>query len=294
MTIAIRQIHPHFVGEVTGIDLRRPPSESDIAAIHDGMDRFAVLVFHGQDFSDDEQVEFSRHLGPLELAVGGTLQKPEEKRLRLELADASNMDRDSKLFERRDRNRMYALGNRLWHSDSSFRPTPAKYSLLSARLLPSKGGNTEFADMRAAYDALDVETKDEIEDLICVHSLVYSREKVGFTDISEDERRMFGAARQRLVRRLPRTGRKSLFLSAHAGAIEGYEIPEARDLLRHLTEHATQREFVYSHAWSLHDLVIWDNRQTMHRVCRFNDTKEPRDMRRTTIAGDGPTVEAAA
>ena len=294
MSMAIRQIHPVFAGEVTGIDLRLPPSQDEAAAIHDGMDRYAVLVFHDQKITDDEQIAFSRHLGELELAVGGTLQKPEEKRLKLELADASNLDRDNKLFARTDRNRMYALGNRLWHSDSSFRPVPAKYSLLSARVIPAAGGNTEFADMRAAYDSLDAALKAEIEDLICEHSLVYSRAQIGFAEISEDERRMFGSARQLLVRTNPRTGRKSLYLSAHGGAIVGWEIPEARDLLRHLTEHATQRQFVYAHAWRVNDLVIWDNRQTMHRVCRFDDAREPRDMRRTTIAGDGPTIAAPA
>lgn len=291
MGIAVRQVHPIFVGEVTGIDLRRAPCEEDVAAIHAAMDRYAVLVFHGQAITDDEQIAFSRHLGELELAVGGTLQRPEEKRLKLELADASNLDRQNQLFARNDRNRMYSLGNRLWHSDSSFRPIPAKYSLLSGRVLPSSGGNTEFADMRAAYDALDDAMKAEIEDLICEHSLIYSRAQIGFDDMSHEERRMLGCAHQRLVRTNPGTGRKSLFLSAHAGAIVGWEIPEARDLLRHLSEHATQRQFVYSHAWQVNDLVIWDNRQTMHRVCRFDDTKEPRDMRRTTIAGDGPTIK---
>jgi alpha-ketoglutarate-dependent 2,4-dichlorophenoxyacetate dioxygenase len=284
----IRQVHPVFVGELTGIDLRRPPGEDEVAALHAGMQRYAVLVLPNQAVTDEEQIAFSRHLGELELAVGGTLQKSEEKRLKLELADASNLDRHNKLFARNDRNRMYSLGNRLWHSDSSFRPIPAKYSLLSARTLPSAGGNTEFADMRAAYDALDADMKALINDLVCEHSLVYSRQQIGFDDLSHEERSMFTVARQPLVRKHPWSGRQSLFLSAHAGAIVGWEKPEARDLLRHLTEHATQREFVYAHAWRLNDLVIWDNRQTMHRVCRFDDTREPRDMRRTTIAGDGP------
>lgn len=290
MGIAIRKVHPIYVGEVTGIDLRRAPSEAEVAVIHAAMDRYAVLVFHDQEITDDDQIEFSGYLGELELAVGGTLQKPEEKRLKLELADASNLDRKNEVFSRNDRNRMYSLGNRLWHSDSSFRPIPAKYSLLSGRVVPPLGGNTEFADMRAAYDSLDEGIRAEIEDLICEHSLLYSRAQIGFDEISEDERRMFGSSHQRLVRVNPNTGRKSLFLSAHAGAIVGWGIPEARDLLRYLSEHATQRQFVYSHKWRVNDLVMWDNRQTMHRVCRFDDTKERRDMRRTTIVGDGPTI----
>ena len=163
----------------------------------------------------------------------------------------------------------FKLGDRLWHSDSSFRPIPAKYSLLSGRILPSWGANTEFADMRAAYDALDERTKAEVENLICEHSLIYSREAIGFTDLTEDEIAAFEPVRQRLVRIHPVTGRKSLFLSSHAGAIVGWTIPEARMFLRDLTEHATQREFIYSHEWQPYDLVMWDNRTTMHRARRF-------------------------
>jgi alpha-ketoglutarate-dependent 2,4-dichlorophenoxyacetate dioxygenase len=184
----------------------------------------------------------------------------------------------------------FKLGDHLWHSDSSFRPIPAKYSLLSGRVIPSWGANTELADMRGAYDALDARTKAEIEDLICEHSLIYSREAIGFTDLTPEEVAAFKPVRQRLVRVHPVTGRKSLFLSSHAGAIVGWTIPEARMFLRDLTEHATQREFVYSHAWKPYDLVMWDNRATMHRARRF-DRNEVRDVRRTTLAGHAPTVE---
>jgi len=185
---------------------------------------------------------------------------------------------------------MFNLGNELWHSDSSFRAVPAKYSLLSARAIPSKGGNTEFADMRAAYDALDDDTRAEIEDLICEHSLIYSRSLLGFADFTAEEKVAFAPVRQRLVRTHPVTGRKSLFLASHAGTIVGWPMPEARALLRDLVEHATQRQFVYVHQWRQYDLVMWDNRQTMHRARRYR-SDEVRDMRRTTIAGDGPTVQ---
>ena len=294
MTIAIRQIHPTFFGEVTGIDITRPLTREAVQAIEAGMDQHAVLVFHDQKFTDEQQVAFSRNFGEIELAVGGNLTKEHEKRLSLDFADVSNLDRDNKLLARNDRNRMFNLGNRLWHSDSSFRATPAKYSLLSGRIVPDAGGNTEFADMRAAYDALDARTKREIEDLVCEHSLIYSRGVLGFTELTEEERRMFRPVRQRLVRTHPVTGRKSLFLSSHIGTIVGWDVPEARDFIRDLTEHATQREFVHAHRWRQYDLVIWDNRQTMHRVRRFDDTHVVRDMRRTTIAGDGPTVAQAA
>jgi alpha-ketoglutarate-dependent 2,4-dichlorophenoxyacetate dioxygenase len=177
--------------------------------------------------------------------------------------------------------------------DSSFRAIPAKFSLLSARVLNPKGGNTEFADMRAAYDALDEETKAEIEDMICEHSLMTSRGSLGFVDYTDEEKETFKPVRQRLVRAHPVHGRKSLYLSSHAGSILGMTVPEARLLLRDLIEHATQPEFVYVHKWSLHDLVMWDNRQTLHRVRRY-DQSQPRDMRRATVAGTSPTVAQQA
>jgi alpha-ketoglutarate-dependent 2,4-dichlorophenoxyacetate dioxygenase len=209
------------------------------------------------------------------------------------MQDASNLDKDQKPLARDDRRRMFNLGNRLWHSDSSYRAVPAKYSLLSGRVVVERGGRTEFADMRAAYDALDDATKTEIEDLVCEHSLMFSRGALGFTEISDAERAMFRPVRQRLVRTHPVTGRRSLFMSAHAGGIVGWPVPEARAFLRDLVEHATQPEFVYSHKWRQWDLVMWDNRQTMHRVTRFDETLV-RDMRRTTVAGDAMTVAQAA
>jgi alpha-ketoglutarate-dependent 2,4-dichlorophenoxyacetate dioxygenase len=293
MTVSIRQLHPLFVGEVGGVDLRQPLSKDDVAAIEAGMDRYAVLVFHNQPLTDEQQVAFSRNFGEIELAVNSNITKPEERRLSVELADISNLDRDNRIFERDDRRRMFNLGNQLWHSDSSFRAVPAKYSLLSARAIPKAGGNTEFADMRAAYDALDDATKAEVEDLICEHSLIYSRGLLGFAEFEKDEKAAFAPVRQRLVRTHPVTGRKSLFLASHAGTIVGWPMPEARAFLRDLNEHATQRQFVYAHQWRQHDLVIWDNRQTMHRARRYRETEEVRDMRRTTIAGDGPTVAQA-
>src|SRR5438309_10115669 len=187
MAVSIRQIHPVFVGEVSGVDLRRPLSREEVAAIEAGMDRYAVLVFHDQPITDDQQIAFSNNFGQIEAAVGSNITKPEERRLRIEFADVSNLKKGNELFDRDDRRRMFNLGNRLWHSDSSFRATPAKYSLLSARAIPRAGGNTEFADMRAAYDALDADTKAEIEELICEHSLMYSRGTLGFTEFTPQE-----------------------------------------------------------------------------------------------------------
>jgi len=293
MPVAIRQIHPVFVGEVSGVDISKPLSREDVAAIEAGMDQYAVLVFHDQKLTDDEQMAFTRNFGAIEDARGGNVTKPQDKRLAVGMNDVSNLGKDGKPLPRDSRQRLFNLGNMLWHSDSSFRPIPAKYSLLSARIVNKKGGNTEFAHMGAAYEALDDDTKREIEDLVCEHSLMYSRGSLGFLDYTEEEKAMFKPVRQRLVRRHPVTGRKSLYLASHAGGIVGMPMPEARMLLRDLNEHATQPRFVYVHTWKLDDLVIWDNRQTVHRVRRY-DESQPRDMRRTTVAGDAPTVAQAA
>jgi alpha-ketoglutarate-dependent 2,4-dichlorophenoxyacetate dioxygenase len=289
VTVEIRQIHPVFVGEVSGIDVSREISPEAVAAIEAGMDRYAVLVFHDQKLTDEQQMAFSRNFGEIEDARGGNITRPEDKRLATGMNDVSNLDRDGRPMERDSRQRLFNLGNMLWHSDSSFRPIPAKYSLLSARVVNPIGGNTEYADMRAGYDELDAATKALVEDLVCEHSLMYSRGSLGMLDYSEEERAMFRPVRQRLVRTHPVSGRKSLYLSSHAGAIEGMPMPEARILLRDLLEHATQPRFVYVHRWRPWDLVIWDNRQVMHRVRRYDDT-HPRDMRRTTVAGDAPTI----
>jgi len=295
MTVSIQPLHPTFAGEVSGVDCRRKLSADEVAAIEGGMDRFAVLVFREQHFADDEQIAFTRHFGDLEsYSTPGHLRRRDAQRLGPGIADFSNLDKSGDIMSAEDRVWFFKLADRLWHSDSSFRPIPAKYSLLSGRTLPSWGGNTEFADMRAAYDGLDARSRAEVDDLICEHSLIYSRHAIGFTDMEPEEIAAFRPVRQRLVRTHKVTGRKSLFLSAHAGAIIGWPIPEAQMFLRDLTEYATQARFVYSHEWRVGDLVVWDNRQTMHRARRFDDRNEVRDMRRTTLAGDAPTVEQAA
>jgi alpha-ketoglutarate-dependent 2,4-dichlorophenoxyacetate dioxygenase len=229
----------------------------------------------------------------LENTAGGNVTKLAEKRLDPYMADVSNLDKEHKPLSRDDRRRMFNLGNRLWHSDSSFRAVPAKYSILSGRITVQQGGNTQFADMRAAYDALDNVAKAEIDELVCEHSLIYSRGTLGFADFTPEELVTFKPVRQKLARVHPVTRRKSLYLSSHIGTIAGWPMPEARAFIRDLAEHATQPQFVYSHQWRQYDLVMWDNRTTMHRVTRFDDT-QVRDMRRTTIAGDSVTVAQAA
>jgi len=295
MAVTIRPLHPVFVGEVSGVDLREPLTADDVESIDAGMAQYGVLVFHGKNISDEQQADFSRNFGKLELP-GNTshIAKEEDRRLGPEMADLSNLDKQNRLLARGDRYRMFNLANRLWHSDSSFKAIPAKYSLLSGRVVTTEGGETQFADMRAAYDTLDPKTQGEIENLICEHSMIYSRGALGFDDLSETEKQTFKPVRQSLVRTHPVSGRKSIYLSSHIGQIIGWPRPEAMCLIRDLTEHATQREFVYTHVWQQYDLVIWDNQQTMHRARPFDDVGEVRDVRRTTVAGDGPTAEQVA
>ena len=295
MTVSIRQIHPVsvFAGEVSGIDITKPLTRDEVAAIEAGMDRYAVLVFHDQKVTDEQQMAFSLQFGVFEQGHGGNITKPEDRRLQINMGDVSNLGKDGRPLPLDSRQRAFNLGNMLWHSDSSYRAIPAKYSILSARVVNPVGGNTEFADMRSAYDALDADTKKMVEDLVCEHSLMYSRGSLGMVEYSDEERAMFRPVRQRLVRTHPVSGRRSLYLSAHAGAIIGMPIAEARILLKDLTEHATQPAFVYAHQWRPWDVVMWDNRQMMHRARRYDET-QPRDMRRTTIAGDTPTTAPVA
>ncbi len=292
MSISIRQIGTVFVGEVSGIDITRPMAPEEVAAVEAGMDRYAVLVFRDQKLTDEQQMAFSLNFGNLENPRGSNITKMEDRRLAIGMNDVSNLDKAHKPLARDSRQHAFNLGNMLWHSDSSFRAVPSKYSLLSARGPTPEGADTQFADMRAAYDALLEETKREIEDYVCEHSLMYSRGSLGFVDYTEEEREMFKPVHQRLVRTHPVTGRRSLYLSSHAGTILGLPTAEARLLLKDLTEHATQKEFVYAHKWRPYDLVMWDNRQTMHRGRRFDQT-QPRDVRRTTVAGDAPTAVQA-
>jgi alpha-ketoglutarate-dependent 2,4-dichlorophenoxyacetate dioxygenase len=286
MSVVVSALPRAFAGEVSGVRCSERVTPEDVAAVREGMDKHAVLVFRDQPLTDEQQLAFTKSFGELErYETPGHVRKRDQERLGAGIADFSNLTRNGALMDSNDRIWLFKLGDRLWHSDSSFRPITAGYSLLSGRTVPARGGETEFADMRAAYDALDDETKAEIEDLVCEHSLIYSREAIGFFDLTPEERDHFQPVRHRLARVDARTGRKSLFLSAHAGAIVGWTIPEARMFLRDLTEYATQPQFVYRHRWRAGDLVVWDNRSTMHRARRFHPG-DIRDVRRTTLAGE--------
>jgi len=291
MAISIRRAHPTFVGEVSGIDITQPLIREQVEAIEAGMHEHAVLVFHDQPLTDQQQVDFTRNFGELEVTLAGQMAKPEQRRFQqLELGDISNLDHGERLRARDDSRRMYALANLLWHSDASFRAIGAGYTLLHARVIPSRGGNTEFADMRAAYDALSAEDKAEVEPLVCEHSIVFSRAQIGLEIKSEEHSDRLKPVPNRLVVTDPVNGRKSLYLSSHIGGVQGWPVPEARAFIRDLTEHATQRQFVYAHEWRVNDLVMWDNRTVMHRARRFRDLQETRDLRRTSLKGVGLEV----
>lgn len=290
MPITVQPITPAFAAEVGDIDLGCPISAADIAAIKQAFTKFAVLVFPDQTFSDESHLDFARHFGPLETSVF-KLRSDHKMRLHEQLADVGNLDAEDRILETADRIRLYQLGNRMWHTDSSFKRVPAYCSILHGRAIPPIGGHTEFADLRAAYDALPEAAKERIAGMVAEHSLMTSRARLGFTDFDEAERRAFEPVPQVLVRRLHDSGRMSLYLASHAGAIRGMKRDDAERLLKELIDHATQRQFVYTHRWRVNDLVMWDDRCTMHRGTDFDDQRYRRDMRRATVSDVAPTCE---
>ena len=290
MTISIFPATDNFAAEIADLDLAGPLSPLDRAALEDALNRYSVLVFPDQHLSVDQHLDFARNFGPLETTVH--VARPDTKlRLRAEIADVSNLAPDSQIWDQQDRRRMYEMGNRLWHTDSSFKRIPAKVSLLYSRSIPPAGGQTEFADMRAAYDALDSAMQKRLHGLVAEHAIMYSRLRLGFTDFSDEERQTFPPVPQTMVRRHAGSGRMGLYLASHVGRILGMPDADANALVQQLIDHATQRQFVYSHRWRLHDLVMWDNRCTMHRGKPYDDLRWPRDMQRATVSDVAPTCE---
>jgi alpha-ketoglutarate-dependent 2,4-dichlorophenoxyacetate dioxygenase len=292
VALTFRKLHPRFVAEVSPIDLRRVHDAETLAQIREGMDEYAVLVFREQTFSDEEHLAFAQRLdGQLHTKLGiSALQK---NRFGNEaLGDISNLDENGEVMKSDNRRRMYGLGNRLWHTDASFQDPPGRYSMLSAKVVPPVPADTEYADMRAAYDALDPEMKERLEGLRVHHSIAHSRQTLGF-EFSKDEAEALKGAIHPLVRTIPRSNRKSLYVASHASRIIDWPVPEGRLLLRDLMEHATQPEFVYRHSWRVGDLVIWDNRATMHRGKPFDDTKYRRELRRVTTLDIPEATETA-
>ena len=292
--VSVKQLHPLFVGEISGIDVSLPLSPPDHKAIVDAIDRYAVVVFHGQKLDDATQIAFASQFGPVEASAAKLRQRDIKHRLASnEIADISNLDSEGKVLQPEARRRLDWLGNRLWHTDASFRRVPGALSLLYAHIVPPEGGETEFADMRAAYDALPDRTKKELEGLVAEHSIWRSREQLGVVKYSEEELASLPPVPQRVVRTHPGSGRKTLYVASHASHILGRPVADGRLLLLDLIEHATQPRFVHSHTWKQGDLVIWDNRCTMHRAQPF-DTTQVRDLRRVTTRDVASTLEQAA
>jgi alpha-ketoglutarate-dependent 2,4-dichlorophenoxyacetate dioxygenase len=293
MGLTFRSLHPTFVAEVSPVDLRQVHDCAALDEIRAGMDEHGILVFRDQPFTDDEQIAFAQRLdGRLHTRTGsaalGANRLGDEA-----VSDISNVGADGQLLQREDRRRAYVLGNRLWHTDASFVDPPGRYSMLSAKVIPPVAADTEFADLRSAYDALPAETKATLEGLRAHHSVAHSRRMLGF-EFSEDEHERLKGAIHPIVRTLPRSGRKTLYIASHASRIIDWPVPEGRLLLLDLIEHATQPHFVYRHAWRVGDLVIWDNRCTMHRACPFDDMSHRRELRRvTTLDLPEPALAAA-
>src|SRR5712691_8092940 len=282
MTVTVCPITPSFAAEIGDIDLSSAIAGADLQAIKQAFTKYAVLIFPDQHLSPDQHLDFARQFGPLETTIA-VYRGDAPLRLAKELADVSNLDPNNEVWDRDSRTRLFQLGNRLWHTDSSFKRQPALDSLLYARSIPSVGGHTEFADERAAYDALPEDMKRRLASLVAEHSIFNSRARLGFANFSDEERREMPPVPQVIVRTIPQSGRKSLYLASHAGRILGLAEAEGRALIDELIAHATLRQFVYTHRWRLHDLVMRDNRCTMHRGTEFDDLRWKRDVQRATV-----------
>jgi alpha-ketoglutarate-dependent 2,4-dichlorophenoxyacetate dioxygenase len=285
VTIAIKKLHPLFAAEIVGVDAGGAVDGETFAEIRAALDEYSVLVLRDQHLDDETQIAFSRRFGPLEKSG---LANPAHGTY---FARQSNLDiRSGEVIPAEDRRMVYQKGNYLWHSDSSFKPVPSLCSLLSARIVPPEGGNTEFASMHAAYEALRADVKVKLEGLVAEHSLVYSRGTVSPDALTPEMRRQLPGAWQVMVRTNPVTGRKAIYAGAHASHVIAWPIAEGRAFIRWLNEFATRPQFRYSHRWRAGDLVIWDNRAVLHRATPYDSVRHRRLMQRTTVGGDAPTT----
>ena len=287
----IQPIHTDFAAEVFDIDLSKKLSNEDINSIKEAFWKHAVLVFPDQNLSLDQHVDFATLFGPIEMNVNTYQEEVKKHRFDYRVSDISNLDEEDNILSENSRKRMSGLANRLWHTDSIFRHTPALASALYALTIVPIGGKTEFADTRAAWDALPDVMKNKIEKLIVEHSIFHSRAKIGFTNFTEKERAALPPSRQVLIRTIPENQRKALYIASHAMRIIGMSHHEGATLLDELMTHATQSQFVYSHRWRVGDLVIWDNRCTLHRGTDYDEKRFKRDMRRATVSDVGNSVE---
>ncbi len=290
MTISVYPVTESFAAEIGDLDLARPLDAADLAAVKAAFATYAVLIFPDQQLTQEQHLAFAALFGPLELTIA-VHRKDAPLRVRKEFADVSNLNHKDKVWGKDSRTRQFQLANRLWHTDSSFKRLPALASLLYARAIAPAGGHTEFADERAAYDALPEAMKRRLEGLVAEHSIFNSRGRLGFTNFSEEERQGLPPVPQVLVRVIPESGRRSLYLASHAGRVFGMPDAEGRALIDELIEHATQRQFVYTHRWRVGDLVMWDDRCTMHRGTAFDDLRFRRDVQRATVSDVANTCE---
>jgi alpha-ketoglutarate-dependent 2,4-dichlorophenoxyacetate dioxygenase len=284
MGISFFPATPTFAAEIGDIDLSQPLAADDLQAVRNAFAEYAVLIFPAQKLSADQHLSFARNFGPIEQTVDSMLTG---KKLRVAggISDVANLDADGNLWQKDNAMRQFQMmGNRLWHTDSSFKAPSGYVSILYGRSIPPIGGNTEYADLRAAWDALSAATKLRVRGLVAEHSLLYSRKRIGFTTFTDAERKAFAPVLRPIVRTIPETGRESLYIASHIGRIHGMKDEETEALMKELTNHATQRQFVYAHRWRAGDLVMWDNRCTMHRGTEFDDTRWPRDMQRVTTS----------
>jgi len=289
MAVEIWPVTDTFAAEVGDADLSRPLSDADWATIDEAYRTYSVLVFPDQRISHEQHVAFAKRFGPIDMSMMSDMDQ-KEIRVPPEIADVSNLNARGEILEPGHRLREFQHGNRLWHTDSSFKKVPANASLLYMKKIPPVGGQTEFADMRAAYDALPAALKAKIEGKVAMHSIAFSRAKLGF-EMSEAENAIYPKVPQVMVRTHAHSGRKSLYVASHAGEIVGMPDDEARALLAELVAFATQRQFVYCHRWRANDLVMWDNRCTMHRGLAFDDHRWPRDAQRATTLDVASTCE---
>lgn len=294
MSFQLKQLHTHFFGEITGLDLRQPLDEETVQAVTSAIDKNGVLVFRDQQIGDDDQLRFSNYFGQTQRSITVHREQQARRLGQEELSDISNLDEHGFRMDRTNPRRLYQLTTMLWHTDSSFRNPVGKYTFLCAKRLPAEGGNTEFADMCSAWDALPAERQRALWDLQVCHSLAYSRGLIeGSPPLDESERRNLPPSVHPLVRVHPGSKRPALYLASHAESVVGMHYEEGRQLIDELMAYATRPEFVYAHVWRPGDLVMWDNRSTMHRAMPFDEDRFVRELRRTTVAESAVELQPA-
>lgn len=291
MGFTVEVVHPLLAARIHRLDLSVPVPAEDVEAIEQTSACYPVLIFPKQEITDDQLLAFSANFGPVHTAMSYQTRQ-HEHRLQPKITDISNVGKDNQTFRRGDARRMNNFVSKRWHTDASYEPIPARYSFLLAYTVARQGGETQFADMRAAYDEMPEDLCPVVEDLSCEYNILWARMLSGYTEFPDDERAKLAPSQHRLVRRHPISGRKSLYLSGHATHVVDWPLPEGRDLLRELMEYATQPQFVYTHHWSVRDLVMWDNRVLMHRGRRHIPESDPREMHRATVMDD-PTWKRA-